>query len=300
MGCAGFVVLALAIAGIAAYFYIANWLKQSELAGLNREALTYIAAGDIANADATIEKIRTLDGKSAFITANTTKVAATKRDAVEAIKKSQTALRDRDLAAARAALLKAAKLDRTNALLQTQDTAIKAREKLRDQALGAMRKCLGVNDFACGKTQANNAMRIDKSYDALAEFTKAEVAYREAQNNPIQTGLSNILEAAATALVRAATDPRTDSKTDAPPNTNRASPINPPAIAPKPPRTGGSALPDCDQLLLQSKNAKQNRRFDEAVQTAEAALAFSPACEGAQEVLDAAIVARRRAKQLAR
>ena len=290
LGCAGFIVLALAIAGIAAYFYITNWLKQNELAGLNREAIAHIAAGDIVSADAAIQKIRTLDGKSAFISANTAKIAATKRDAVEAIKKSQTALRDRDLAAARDTLLKAAKLDRTNALLVTQDTAINAKEKLRDQALEAMRKCLSVNDFACGKTQAGNATRIDKSFDAVAEFTKAEVAYRDAQNNPIQSGVTSFLEAAATALVRAATEP----------SPSTPSPANTPSASPKAPRTGGSALPDCDQLLLQSKNAQQNRRHDEAVQTAEAALNFSPACAGAQEQLDAALTARRRAKQLAR
>ncbi len=290
LGCAGFIVLALAIAGIAAYFYITNWLKQNELAGLNRETIAHIAAGDIVSADAAIEKIRTLDGKSAFISANTTKIATAKRDAVEAIKKSQTALRDRDLAAARDTLLKAAKLDRTNALLVTQDTAIKAREKLRDQALEAMRKCLSANDFACGKTQAGNATRIDKSFDAMAEFTKAEIAYRDAQNNPIQSGVTSFLEAAATALVRAATEP----------SPSAPSPANTPSAAPKTPRSGASALPDCDQLLLQSKNAQQNRRHDEAVQTAEAALNFSPACAGAQEQLDAALNARRRAKQFTR
>ena len=290
LGCAGFIVLALAIAGIAAYFYITNWLKQNELAGLNREATAHIAAGDIVSADAAIEKIRALDGKSAFISANTTKISVAKRDAIDAIKKSQTALRDRDLAAARGTLLKAGKLDRTNALLQTQDTAIKAREKVRDQALEAMRKCLSVNDFACSKTQAANATRIDKSYDATAEFTKAEVAYRVAQNNPIQSGVTSFLEAAATALVRAATDSSPST-----PN-----PANTPSVAPKAPRAGGSALPDCDQLLLQSTNARQNRRHDEAVQTAEAALNFSPACAGAQEALDAALTARRRARQFTR
>ena len=141
-------------------------------------------------------------------------------------------------------------------------------------------------------------MRIDKSYDAMAEFTKAEVAYREAQNNPIQagitTGLGTILEAAANAIVRAATDKSDPLPQAAPPS---ATPQNLPGNAPKSPKTGGSALPDCDQLILRSKNARQNRRFEEAVQAAETAVAYSPACEGAQEVLDAALTARRRAKQ---
>jgi hypothetical protein len=288
MGCAGFALLGLVIAIVAGYFYISNWIKHVELDDLNTTTQTYIAAGDIANAEASIEKIRVLDAESNFIRANTEKIIAARKSAAEALKKSQTALLNRDLAAARVALSSAAKLDRTATQLTTQDNAIKAREKLRDQALEAMRKCLSVNDFACGKTQANNATRIDKSFDALAEFTKAEVAYRDAQNNPPQSGWNTILEAAANAIVRAATD-----KGD----TN--SPL-PPARTTSPPRVGTNALPDCDQLLLQSKNAKQNRRYDEAVQTAEAALAFSPVCEGAQEALDSALTARRRAKQLAR
>ncbi len=289
LGCAGFAVLALAIAAIAGYFYITSWLKKIELAELNVATQAYITAGDITNAEAAIEKIRNLDAESSLIRTNTEKIIAARKSAVDALKKSQSALQNRDLNTARAALASAAKLDRTTPQLTTQDTAIKAREKLRDQALEAMRKCLGVNDFACGKTQANNASRIDKSFDAMAEFTKAEVAYRDAQNNPIQSGWNTILEATANAIVRAATD---KGDTNSPPS--------PPARATNPPRTSASALPDCDQLLLQSKNAKQNRRYDEAVQTAEAALAFSPVCEGAQEALDSALTARRRAKQLAR